>query len=188
MLIIFQLLKFMFIHSIVYDNNTIQCLSLRRLLIINKIIMNTYTSAHICWLDRCNSVASLKIIVNNFFLYIALRLPEEQPSPKLRGGGLDSLITLGKHFSMNIQLLTPFQQPLTIQCWTQNSPSISSLLYHKKLRILLIFILSAERRPLQDIGLPKAPMAARDLHQVVGPQCIGPTHASSLLVATPYTS
>ena len=56
--------------------------------------------------------------------------------------------------------------------------------------------LSADRRPLLDIGLPQGspqwpvlrcphPAASRDLHQVIGPPCGGPTHAAPAGTWTP---
>jgi hypothetical protein len=62
---------------------------------------------------------------------------------------------------------------------------------------LLIIIISAERRPMLDIGLPQSsprrsvlccphPAASRDLHQTVGPPCGGPTNAASPGTRSPF--
>jgi hypothetical protein len=59
---------------------------------------------------------------------------------------------------------------------------------------IFIIIISAERRPLLDIGLPKSsprrlalrcphPVASRDIHQIVSPPCGGPTNVSRYPVA-----
>jgi hypothetical protein len=56
--------------------------------------------------------------------------------------------------------------------------------------LMMIIIISAERRPLLDIGLPQSsprrsvlcclhPATSRELHQIVGPPCAGPTNAAS---------
>jgi hypothetical protein len=61
----------------------------------------------------------------------------------------------------------------------------------------LILIISAERRPLLDIGLPQSsprrsvlccphPAASRDIHQIVGPLCGGPTNAASPGTRSPF--
>jgi hypothetical protein len=58
-------------------------------------------------------------------------------------------------------------------------------------KYLIISIISAERRSVLDIGLPQSspqrsvlccpyPAASRDLHQIVGPPCGGPTNVASL--------
>jgi hypothetical protein len=67
------------------------------------------------------------------------------------------------------------------------SRSSSSSAHHSP---LLDIIISAERRPLLDIGLPQSsprrsvlccprPATSRDLHQIVGQPCGGPTNAAS---------
>jgi hypothetical protein len=60
-----------------------------------------------------------------------------------------------------------------------------------------LFIISAERCPLLDIGLPQSsprrsvlrcphPAASRDLYQIVGPLCGGPTNAASPGTRSPF--
>jgi hypothetical protein len=64
----------------------------------------------------------------------------------------------------------------------------------------IIIIISAERRLLLDIGLPQSSprrsvlrcphpsreAASRDLQQIVGPPCRGPTNAASLSMRSPF--
>jgi hypothetical protein len=63
--------------------------------------------------------------------------------------------------------------------------------------VILVLIISAERRPLLDIGLPQSsprrsvlccphPATSRDLHQIVGPPCGGPTNAASSGTQSPF--
>jgi hypothetical protein len=64
------------------------------------------------------------------------------------------------------------------------------LKYFSTILCMFIIIISAERRPLLDIGLPQSsprrsvlccphPAASRDLHQFVGPPFDGPTNVAS---------
>jgi hypothetical protein len=62
--------------------------------------------------------------------------------------------------------------------------------------VYLIIIISVERRPLLDIGLPQSsprsvlryphPAASRDLHQIVGPPYGGPSNAASPGTRSPF--
>jgi hypothetical protein len=71
-----------------------------------------------------------------------------------------------------------------------SSSSINHVRNKKLYRAIIIIIISAERLPLLDIGLPQSsprrsvlscphPATSRDLHQIVGPPCGGPTNAAS---------
>jgi hypothetical protein len=78
-------------------------------------------------------------------------------------------------------------------------PSRSSSQLHllELMSLIIITIISAERRPLLDIGLPQSsprrsvlccphPATSRDLHQSVGPPRGGPTNAASPGTRSPF--